>query len=156
MKFQLEIDGQTVELNQEELLIHDAQTEASKASSAIFYWGSVGAAIRQKLEAARADYRHLRANSIIEALAAEPKLAEWKVSAAFEATEAFRHAKSVIEHWQRLYDQAQAIYQACLSKASMIQTIFKHETGGQSFAGAIGDEKETKKDKLRKIMRKKQ
>lgn len=154
MKFQLEIDGQTVELDQDDLLIKDAQDEAPKAASMIFYWGSVAAAIRKKLDGAKADYRHLRAKSVTEALMHEPKLAEWKASAAFEASDAFRHAKSVIEHWQGLYDQASSVYQACLSRASIIQTIYKYETGGQNFANSIGNESE-KKNKLRNIMRKK-
>lgn len=154
MKFKLEIDGETVELDPDDLAIGDVQADAPKAAAAIFYWGSVAAALRQSLENARTDYRQARASAKLDAITREPKLAEWKITAAFEASETFRNVKAAINHWQRLYDQAQAIYLACQSRASTIQTIYKHETGGQPFAGSLGDEKQAKTDKLRDIMRK--
>lgn len=157
MKFRLDIDGETVELNEGDLGIVDVAAEAPKAASMIFYWGSVTAAIRQQLEKARHDYRHLRGRTLVETLTAEPKMAEWKIMAAFEASEGFRRAKSAIEHWQRLYDQSQAIYVATQSRASVIQTIYKHETGGQAYASAIGDDpKQSKKEQVQNLFRKKQ
>jgi hypothetical protein len=157
MKFQLDIDGQTVELHEGDLAITNVTEDAPKAAAMIFYWGSVAAAIRQQLEKARHDYRHLRGRTLAETLASEPKLSEWKIMAAFEASEGFRRAKSAIEHWQRFYDQAQAIYTATQARASVIQTIYKHESGGKAYAGSIGnDAKQTKTDKVRDLLRKKQ
>lgn len=155
MKFELDIDGEKVVMNEDDLLIKDASSEAPSASAAIFYWGSVVAALRAKLETAKADYRRLAATARIDSLAREPKLAEWKVAAAFEASDIFRTAKGVIAHWQRLYDQAQAVYAACQSRASIIQTIYNYESNGRSFSSSLGDEKETKTQKVRQIMRKK-
>jgi hypothetical protein len=158
MEFQLDIDGETITVSGDELIVHDAQAEAPKAAAAIFYWGSVAAVLRSRLEGARSDYRALRGKSYVEALTAEPKLAEWKVTAAFEASENFRQAKAIIEHWQRMYDQSQAIYQAVLARSSTIQTIYNYESGGRSHASALGSEvnKEAKTEKVRKVMRKKQ
>ncbi len=157
MKFSLDIDGETVTLNDGDLAITNVSEDAPKAASMIFYWGSVAAAIRQQLEKARHDYRHLRGQTLVSTLASEPKLAEWKIMAAFEAGEGFRRSKAAIEHWQRLYDQAQAIYAATQARASVIQTIYKHETGGKAYAGAIGDgPKKSKTDKVRDLLRKKQ
>jgi hypothetical protein len=159
MKFEIEIDGEKVVMDDSQLVIHDVQAEAPKAAAAIFYWGSVVGAIRAKLEGAKADYRQAIATFKVDTLASEPKLAEWKVNASWESTEHFRKAKTVIAHWQRLYDQATAGYLATQSRASMIQTMYKNETGGRAFAGSLGDEKskekEVKKDQLRKVMRKK-
>jgi hypothetical protein len=157
MKFSLDIDGETVTLNDGDLAITDVAADAPQAASMIFYWGSVTAACRQQLEKARHDYRHLRGRTLVETLSAEPKLAEWKIMAAFEASEGFRRAKSAIEHWQRIFDQAQSIYTATQARASVIQTIYKHETGGKAYAGAIGDgPKKSKTDKVRDLLRKKQ
>lgn len=159
MEFKLTIDGEEVCLEDHDLIVNDVQSDAPKAAAAVFYWGSVAAAIRQRLEAARTDYRAGSARARLEAISIDPKLAEWKVSAAWEASEGFRHGKAMIEHWQRLYDQASAIFLACQTRASLIQTIYKNERGGAPFAGNIGNEtKETteaKTEKIREMMRKK-
>lgn len=163
MEFKLTIDGEEVRLEDNDLGIADVQVAAPKAAAAIFYWGSVAAAIRQRLETARSDYRASSAKARLEAISVDPKLAEWKVTAAWEASEGFRHGKAMIEHWQRLYDQASAIFMACQSRASLIQTIYNNERGGAPFAGNIGNETkeaskemtEAKTEKIREVMRKK-
>lgn len=154
MLFEIEIDGEKVSLKEGDFKINDAQIEAPEAAAKIFYWGSVAAAARQQLEAARSTYRNETAKSLVASLTADPKLAEWKAKAAWEASEKFKYLKEMIEHWIKVYDQASAAYEACKSRASTIQTIYNHEMGGRSLANSLGSDPQDKKAKVREIMRK--
>jgi hypothetical protein len=159
MDFVLDIDGEHISISPSDLEIKDVATDAPRSAADIFYWGSVAAVLRQRAEAARSDYRSLKARASIEALRTDPKLPEWKCTMAFEASEAFRKAKALIEQWQRLSDQADAIYEACRTRSSTIQTIYNHEQPHKSYAGALGSEAPDRRNSekvaaLRRVLRK--
>lgn len=94
----LKVGDQEIVFNSETLLYHPerVETDVVAIASAINLWGQHLAKAEEQKVMVDAEYRDWRARQVNEALAKDPKLAEWKVKARVEAMEKFMLFKTGI------------------------------------------------------------
>lgn len=100
----------------------DLSEEMDKVSSLIAWWASVKAAAIEEQERVDAMYRRWRAQTVLQLLRDEPKLAEWKIKACIEAHDDFMKFKAAVAKAAENVAAADGMMQAYLKKANILQS----------------------------------
>jgi hypothetical protein len=127
MKFEVEIDGEEIKIDHTDLEVKDIEKDSVKVASDVFSWGAISAILRLKVFETKVNLKQLEAQIKTKQMRENPKLAEWKISAMLEQSTEWWKIKTELGHWQKEYDQANAAYQAYITKATMIQAILKND-----------------------------
>lgn len=94
---EIAIGEETVEIDTEkEAAIHDVSSDMATVSARIAWFGELLAAAEEELVIVDAAYRNWRAKEYTAGLKKDPKIAEWKLKANVEASDAFTNWKEAI------------------------------------------------------------
>lgn len=122
-KREIVVMGQVVELNVDaDLPIADISADMDKVAAQMAWWGSVWAAAEREKIDADAYYRRWRAQKTNDVLAADPKLAEWKLKAAIEADENFVKLKAALAQAEENTLLARNVFLSLDKKANQLQS----------------------------------
>lgn len=138
----IKVDGQEVEVvimgEGSDLSIgHDISTEMDQVASQLAYWGSVHAAAEAEKIKVESWYRRFRAEIADSMLAADPKVAEWKVKASIEKHDAFIKHKEAIAMAENNVVLCGAMFRAFERKSNQLQSrgaAMRSEIGAQGQA----------------------
>ena len=135
MIYTFEVDGKEVSISSKDLLVTD--TDVTRSSSDIAFWGQVVAALRNKLSVSEAEYRQWSAKCYSKILDVDPKLAEWKVKARVESLSGFIEHKKAIAGHQKSYDTSKSVFDAIVQKASSKQSMLKAKISEAPYVGGL-------------------
>lgn len=106
----------------EDLRIHDLDSDMDQAAAQIAYWGALWAEAEAEQQELDGAYRSWRAQVGRMILEADGKASEWKVKQEIEADEKFLQFKTAEAACVRNVTLLRAIYEASKSKASLLQS----------------------------------
>jgi len=118
----IEVEGEIVKLDDSELTITDIDKDMNEAASLMSYWGKLWGIAEGEKELADARYRAWRAEFGKQMLEADPKLAEWKVKQAVEASSKFMKHKEAIATTTRNATVLKARFESFKARASLLQS----------------------------------
>lgn len=117
------VDGERVQVDLEsELAIVDISTEMSQVSAKMSWWGNVWGAAEEESERVDSHYRHWRAQMGQRVMAADPKMAEWKVKQEIEADPAFIKFKEAHAKALGNVTRVRGVFEAFKAKANQLQS----------------------------------
>lgn len=119
---ELEVQGMRIlyDVNAEARIGPDLDQEMDRVSAQLAWWGSVAASAAKEAADADSYYRQWRAQRTKDLLQADPKIAEWKVKAEIEASEAFLELKYGVALANENAQLAVAMVQALKEKANLL------------------------------------
>jgi hypothetical protein len=142
--FDVKLEGQSFTINTKEICqITDVGGDMTKVSAQIAFYGKlVGAAekTRDRLDAA---YRSWKSNRMVETMAQDPKLAEWKVKAIVEAKPEFAEFKAKHAEASSWVTSLYWLCRALSHKAEILRSLGATQ---RSEADATGMTTRTKKE----------
>lgn len=122
-KVDIQVNGERVTMDfSDELEIGDVSQDMIKVAAQMAFWGAVWAAAESEQQRADAAYRQWRADQTNMVLAADPKMAEWKVKAKIEETDTFVNLKAAIAQAANNVTLAKNICEAFKVKAHVLQS----------------------------------
>lgn len=115
----------------DELVIDDVNEGMNRVAAVMGFWASVWSAAAEQQIEVDGHYRAWRANRLKEALADDPKMAEWKAKAEVESDPKFIAFKHAIAHAERavilargMFDSAEGKSRGLQSRGAMIRDEF--------------------------------
>lgn len=119
----MKVNGEDVSIDIEaDLGIGDLSLSMERAAAQMGFWGEVWAAAEAEKERVDAHYRRWRAQQGEAILAADSKVAEWKVKQAIEADPKFIQYKESIAKSIHNATLSKSLYESFKTKASILQS----------------------------------
>jgi hypothetical protein len=144
MKIKLLVNGEVQELDlQEILVIKNPDAEREEAAAQVAWWGAVWAASVETAALADTEYRHWKGVSIRSLIDADPKLAEWRVSAMVESSPEWKELKTRAAAAERYANAAKAVFEAWNTKADILARLIRRDDNERYSAPATGRETTT-------------
>lgn len=100
----------------------DLSTDMDRVAAQLAYWGSVTSEAQAELTKVDAWYRRYRATTSREIMQKDPKLPEWKVKLAVEASDGFIKHKEAIALAERNFALCEAMVRGFDKKANQLQS----------------------------------
>lgn len=122
LRTELTVMGEEVELDRTQLLITDIGEDMDTVAAQVSYFGTLWAEAEREEMAADTYYRAWRAQQGEKLLAADPKLAEWKVRQMIEADPTFSTIKEQLALARRNSIALRGHFEAFKVKASILQS----------------------------------
>lgn len=118
----IQVDGKPVDVTLDGLLVGDISRDMDRVASVMAYWATVWAAAEQEKIKSDSAYRAWRATFARRILDGDPKLAEWKVKAAIEASPKFNAFKHALATATRNVVLSRGQFESYRVKASVLQS----------------------------------
>jgi len=116
------VRDERIEIDLAELDVGDISEDMDRVASQMAYWGNLWSVAVAEQEEADAAYRQWRAEIGEKIMAADAKLAEWKVKQAIESSPKFTQFKQAIAACMRNETVLKGIFEAFRVKASILQS----------------------------------
>lgn len=100
----------------------DLSEDMDRVAAQLAYWGAIAAEAKGELTKVDAWYRRFCAQYAAQKLAQDPKMSEWKVKAAVEASDGFLQHKEAIALAEKNLAVAEAMMRAFDKKANQLQS----------------------------------
>jgi hypothetical protein len=157
----LRVAGRAVQADIEaELMVGDINRAMDEVAAKMAYWGALWGEAEAEQERVDAQYRFWSADFGRAILAADPKLAEWKVAQEVESSPKFARHKDAVAAAQRNVTVLKVVYESFRTKASILQSkgaMLRAELEATGMATKKHDEQEqarARAERVREAMKK--
>lgn len=122
-KIDIKVDGEHISVDiADELEIADISTEMSQVAAKMGFWGNVWGGAEEEKVRVDGHYRQWRAQVGQSVMAADPKMAEWKVKQEIEAHPEFLRFKDAAAKAEGNVVKIRSLFQAFDKKANQLQS----------------------------------
>ena len=143
----------------DQLRVFDPDAELNEVAAMIGRWALIVGASFKAFRKAEATYRHERSKLVVEYLAKDPKMAEWKVMAGVRGDKRYIGASDDVSRSEGVMESAKRIYDAFQAKSRALQTRSANEraelgpTTSTSPRGAYAQDGDDRQDRMRETTR---